>query len=177
MAALLTFVAYEVVWFAAVIGAGHGSVWPGVGAAPVFAGWRLRASAHPRVETRLLAAAFLIGAILETCWVRAGLIRYAAAWPLASSPAWLLALWATFGLTIVPLFGYLRTRPWLAATLGAVGGPLSYSAAARGWHAVYFPSRPWPSLLVLGLGWALALPVLSLLARRWLAAEALRSAP
>ena len=177
MAPLLTLVAYEIVWFAAVIGAGHGSVWPGVGAAAVFAGWRLRAAAHPRVEARLLAAALLIGAVLETCWVRAGLIHYAAARPLASSPAWLLALWATFGLTIVPLFGYLQTRPWRAAILGAAGGPLSYSAAARGWHAVYFPARPWPSLLALALGWALALPALTLLARRWLAAEARRSTP
>ena len=177
MAAVLTFIAYEAVWFAAVIGAGHGSVWPGVAAAIVFAVWRLRVTAHRRVEARLLLAAFLIGTVLETCWVRAGLIHYAAAWPLASSPAWLLALWATFGLTIVPLFGYLRSRPWLSAGLGAVGGPLSYSAAARGWHAVYFPARPWPSMLGLALGWALALPVLTMLARRWLAIEAGGSAP
>jgi hypothetical protein len=165
---LLAFIAYELVWFAAVIGAGHGRVWPGVCAAALFIAWRLTVSQHRAIEARLLGLALIIGAALETCWVRTGLIHYAAAWPLGSSPAWLLALWASFGLTIVPLFGYLHARPWLAAALGAIGGPASYWAAGRGWHAVIFPSRPLPTLLALSLGWALALPLLTTLARRWL---------
>jgi hypothetical protein len=167
---LLTFIAYELVWFAAVSGAGRGRVWPGVCAATVFIAWRLAVSRHRGTEGRLFALALIAGAALETCWVRTGLIRYAAAWPLGSSPAWLLALWASFGLTIVPLFGYLHSRPWLAAALGAAGGPASYWAAARGWHAVIFPPRPLPALLALSLGWAAALPVLTTLARRWLSA-------
>jgi hypothetical protein len=167
---LLTFIAYELVWFAAVSGAGHGRVWPGVCAATVFIAWRLVVSRHRGTEGGLFALALLIGAALETCWVRTGLIRYAAAWPLESAPAWLLALWASFGLTIVPLFGHLHSRPWLAAALGAVGGPASYWAAARGWHAVIFPPRPLPTLLALSLGWAAALPMLTTLARRWLSA-------
>ncbi len=170
MNTLLTFIAYELVWFAAVIGAGRGRVWPGVCAAAAFIAWRLAVSRHRAIEGRLLALALLIGAALETCWVRTGLIRYAAAWPLGSSPAWLLALWASFGLTIVPLFSYLHSRPWLAAALGAIGGPASYWAAGRGWHAVLFPPRALPTLLALSLGWAVALPLLTTLARRWLSA-------
>ncbi len=168
MNTLLTFITYELVWFAAVSGAGRGWVWPGVGAAAAFIAWRLAVSRHRGIEARLLALALIVGATLETCWVHTGLIRYAAAWPLGSSPAWLLALWASFGLTIVPLFGYLHSRPWLAAALGAAGGPASYWAAARGWHAVIFPPRPLPTLLALSLGWAAALPLLTTLARRWL---------
>ncbi len=171
MSALLTFVGYELVWCAAVIGAGHGLAWPGLGAACVFIGWRLTVSPQRRVEAALLAVSLAMGTLLENCWVRAGLIHYAAAWPFAFAPAWLLALWAAFGLTIVPLFGYLHTRPALAALLGAIGGPLSYSAAARGWHAVMFPPRPALSLLALALGWAAALPALTALARRWLPAR------
>lgn len=175
MSTLITCIAYELVWFAAVIGAGRGRVWPGVGAAALFIAWRLAVSARRAVETRLLALALLIGAVLEASWVHAGLVHYAAAWPVPASPAWLLALWASFGLTIVPLFGRLHTRPWLAAALGAVGGPASYWAAARGWHAVIFPARPQPTLLALGLGWAVALPLLTTLARRWLPAGTARS--
>lgn len=174
MDGLLTFIAYEIVWFAAVIGAGHGRVWPGVGAAAVFSAWRLTVSSRRAVEVRLFALALLIGGVLETCWMRSGLIHYAANWPALCPPAWLLALWASFGLTIVPLFGYLHERPWLAAALGALGGPLSYSAAARGWHAVVLPQPLWPTLLALGLGWAVALPALTILARRWLGTDAVR---
>ncbi len=174
MDGLLTFVGYEIVWFAAVIGASHGRVWPGLGAAALFSAWRLTVSSHRDVEARLFAMALLIGGVLEACWMRSGLIHYAANWPPLCPPAWLLALWASFGLTIVPLFGYLHGRPWLAATLGALGGPLSYSAAAHGWHAVILPQPPWPTLLALGLGWAAALPALTVLARRWLVLETVR---
>lgn len=168
MSAISALIAYEAVWFAAVIGAGDGRVWPGVGAAAAFITWRLAVSSRRIAEIRLAAVAIMIGAALEGCWVHAGLIRYAAAWPLGSAPAWLLALWASFGLT-VPLLHYLHRRPGLAAALGALGGPLSYSAAARGWRAVLFPPQPQLTLLALALGWALALPLLSVLARRWLA--------
>ena len=167
----LTLLAYEAVWFAAVIGAGHGQWWPGVFATLAFAAWRLAVSTHRTVEWRLLAVALFIGLVLENLWVRSGLLRYAAPWPSAESPAWLMSLWLAFALTIVPLFRYLHARPVLAAVFGACGGPLAYLGAARGWHAVLLPTPMWPSLLALAAGWAIALPLLTTLARRWLRTE------
>ncbi|MGB6489528.1 MAG: DUF2878 family protein [Steroidobacteraceae bacterium] len=124
----VTLAAYELVWFAAVIGAGHGLAWPGVAGTLSFAAWRLAASQHRGTELKLIAVALLLGFLLETLWVRLGLIRYAAPWPMQTHAAWLMALWAAFALTVVPLFSYLHERPWLAAALGAVGGPLATSA-------------------------------------------------
>ncbi|MEO6967899.1 MAG: DUF2878 domain-containing protein [Rhodanobacteraceae bacterium] len=160
--------AYEIVWFCAVIGAGHGLAWPGVLAMCVFAAWRLIVSAQRGVELRLIVVALLLGALMETFWVRAGLIHYAATWPLSDAPAWILALWIAFALTIVPLFGYLRARPWLGALFGAIGAPLSYLAAARGWHAAVLTAPIWHALAWLALGWGIALPLLTTLARHWL---------
>jgi len=165
-----TFIAYELVWFAAVTGAAHGMAWPGIAAAMLFASWRVAGSPHRDVELKLLAVALLFGFALEDVWVRAGLIRYAAPWPAPAHPAWLLALWAAFGLTIVPLFRHLHARPWLAALFGGIGGPLAYLGAARGWNAVLLPARSGPSLLALAVGWGAALPCLTLLARHWLTA-------
>lgn len=173
----LTLIAYEVVWFAAVIGAGHGRWWPGVFGTLVFAAWRLSVSAHRRVESRLIVVALVLGLILEGVWVRAGLVSYATPWPWVEAPAWLMALWLAFALTIVPLFGYLHARAMLAAVFGAVGGPLAYLGAARGWHAVLLPTPVWPTLLALAAGWAIALPLLTTLAQRWLRADAARSMP
>jgi len=172
----LTLVAYEAVWFIAVIGAGHGRWWPGVLGALAFAAWRLAVSAHRDVEWRLAVVALLLGLTLENLWVRTGLLSYATPWPWAEAPAWLMSLWLAFALTIVPLFGYLHARPVLAAVFGAVGGPLAYLGAARGWHAVLMPTPMWPSLLALAAGWAIALPLLATLARRWLQAGDARSA-
>lgn len=173
----LTLIAYEAVWFAAVIGAGHGRWWPGVLGALAFAAWRLAASKHRRVESRLVLVALLLGLILENLWVRAGLVGYATPWPWAESPAWLMSLWLAFALTIVPLFGYLHARSVLAAVFGAFGGPLAYLGAARGWHAVLLPTPVWPTLLALAAGWAIALPLLTTLARRWLQADTAWNTP
>jgi hypothetical protein len=161
----LPLIAYEAVWLISVTGAGRGAWWPGTVAAGVFALWRLSVSRQRSIEVRLAVVALLLGAVLETLWVRLGLLQYAAAWPVPELPAWLMGLWLAFALTIVPLFGFLHDRPLLAAAVGTVGGPLAYWGAARGWHAVRFATPPWHGLLALALGWAVALPLLCVLVR------------
>lgn len=155
---------YQATWFAAVIGAGHGLWWPGVLCAALFALWRLAVSPRRALETWLVLAAVGIGLVLENVWVGSGLLTYAAPWPWAGSPAWILALWLAFALVIVPLLGYLHRRLWLAALLGAIGSPLAYLGAASGWQAVQFSEPNWHGLLALGAGWALAMPLLAALA-------------
>lgn len=171
-----TLVAYELVWAAAVIGAGHGLVWPGVAGMGVFAAWRLAVSPHRKIELKLVAAAMVLALALEGAWVAGGLIVYSAAWPLPSLPAWLMAIWVAFALTIVPLFRYLHRRPWLAALFGAVGGPIAYLGAARE-HALHLTIPAWRSLAALAAGWAVALPLLTGLAGRWLRASAAADTP
>lgn len=167
MNTLAILLAYQATWFVAVIGAGRGSWWPSVLAAALFAVWRLAVSPARALELRLLLAALGIGLLLESVWVGSGLLDYAA-WPWAGPPAWILALWCAFALVVVPLLGYLHRRPWLAAALGAVGGPLAYLGAASGWDALRFSEPRWHALLALGAGWALAMPALAALAARGL---------
>lgn len=164
----LTLVAYQAVWFAAVIGAGHGRWWPGVLTTVVFAAWRFVASPKRGIEARLVAVALALGLAFDAALVLMNLASYAAAWPWPEAPAWLTALWVAFALTIVPLFGYLHAHPWLAALFGAIGGPLAYLAAARGWHAVLLIAPAWHAIVVLAIGWGISLPLLCSLARRWL---------
>lgn len=164
----ITLAAYELAWLVAIEGAGRGHAWPGVLAVALFAAWRLATSRTRLVDLRLAATALVLGLALETLWTGSGLLRYAAPWPGATAPAWLLALWVAFALTIVPLFRYLHARPWLAAVLGAIGGPLAYLGAARGWHALALATPVWRPLLAIALGWAVATPLLTSLARHWL---------
>jgi hypothetical protein len=110
--------------------------------------------------------ALFIGLVLENLWVYNGLLDYATPWPSTGSPAWIVALWWAFALAVVPLLGYLHQRLWLAVLFGAVGGPLAYLGAARGWQVVQFTQPVWHSLLALGIGWALVIPLLAWLARR-----------
>lgn len=166
----LTFSVYEAVWFAGVIGAGHGLEWPGVAATLLFMAWRLGVSRYRATEARLLGVALLLGLVFDAGLVWTGVAQYAAPWPWPQAPVWLTALWLAFALTIIPLFGYLHERLWLAALFGAVGGPLAYLGAAHGWHAVALMPPTWRALLGLAIGWGIALPVLCGLAQRWLCA-------
>lgn len=176
----ITLIAYEAVWFSSVIGAGRGQAWPALLAVALFAVWRLSVSTSRGVELRLLGVALVLGLLVDGVLARSGLLVYAAAWPAGMAPAWILALWLAFALTVVPLFGYLQGRPWLATAFGAIGGPLAYLGAARGWQAVSFTPPAWHALLWLALGWGITLPLLTVLARRWsrrTPSYLLRSAP
>ena len=174
----LSLVGYQAVWFAAVIGAGHGMAWPGVASMLVYAVVQLTCSRNWRTDLTLMAAAVLFGFLLDGTLIRSGLASYAAGWPsVAVAPAWILALWVAFALTFSQSLHYLQRRLWLAALLGLVGGPLAYIGAARGWHVVNFADPTWRSLLVLAIGWALATPALAWLARRGGAGATLTLAP
>jgi hypothetical protein len=160
-------VAYEAAWFITVIGAGHEHAWPGLLAVAMFAAWRLCTSERRLLELRLTALALGLGLLLDGGLAYTGLLVYAAAWPAGFAPAWILGLWFAFALTIVPLFGYLQGRPWLAAALGGIGGPLAYLGAASGWQAVRFTPPAWHALLWLAIGWGVALPLLVGCAGYW----------
>jgi hypothetical protein len=163
----ITLAAYEAAWFITVISAGRERTWPGLLANAIFAAWRLRVSLRRPLELRLMAVALGLGLLLDGGLADKRLLVYAAAWPAGIAPAWILGLWLAFALTIEPLFGYLQGRPWLAAAFGAIGGPLAYLGAARGWQAVRFTPPAWHALLWLAIGWGITVPLLVGLAGYW----------
>ncbi|MHB1059626.1 MAG: DUF2878 domain-containing protein [Rhodanobacter sp.] len=171
-------VGYQLVWFAAVIGAGRGLAWSGIAGMLLYAAVQLIAARHYKADLSLMATAIVLGLLVDGGLLNAGLASYAAPWPSAAmAPAWILALWATFAMTFTQSLCWLQTRLWLAALLGAVGGPLAYLSASRGWHVVSFADPAWRGLLWLGIGWALATPALAWLARRWSAGAAMTVSP
>jgi hypothetical protein len=161
-----TVVAFELAWFACVLGAAHG--WAGAGVAltmGVVAGF-IAWSDKPRVDAALVAAALVVGLAWDSALLQLGWIAYAAPGPLPGlAPPWILALWALFAVTLRAPMRALHRRLALAAVLGAIGGPLSYAAAARLGACTLL--RPEAALVALALGWAVITPLLLGLARRW----------
>ncbi len=167
MNAWLEFAAYQAVWFVAVIAAGNGSAWPGALAAAAFVAVQWSLSSRRAGLTMLAALALLAGTFVDGALALSGLARYAAAWPSPqSAPAWILGLWCAFATTLAGSLRVLQTRLRAAALLGAVGAPLAYLGAARGWGAVAFAEPAWRGWAWLAAGWALALPALAWSARR-----------
>jgi hypothetical protein len=116
-----------------------------------------------------MGAALALGALIEGVLSYLGWVRYAVAAPAlppGGAPLWILALWVAFALTLTRSLAWLQGRLLLGMVLGAIGAPLSYWSAARGWQAVRFPAPAIAGFAGLALGWALAMPLLLLLARR-----------
>ncbi len=166
MAAWLNAVGYQLVWFAAVAGAGRQTPWWGVLAAAVFVAVQVAFSAQRRSDLRLLAVALALGVALDGTLAASGWLHYAAQRPGFQAPLWILAIWSAFALTLNHSLRLLQGRPAWASLLGAVGGPLAYLGAARGFGAVEFVA-PAAALIAVALAWALAMPLLSQLALRW----------
>jgi hypothetical protein len=166
---LLDIVGNQAVWFVAVVGAGRGLAWPGVAAAAAFTAWHLSTAAPASRAWRMVLAAVAVGLLFDGSLARLGWVRYAApadgAWAALGAPAWILALWVAFALTLTRSLAALQQRLALAALVGAIGGPLAFLGAARGWNAVEFAEPAARALAALAVGWAFALPALAVLAR------------
>ena len=78
-----------------------------------------------------------------------------------------MALWAAFSQTVTQSLGILQRNVVLALVFGAIGGPLAYLGASRGFGAVTLSTPAWPGSAWLAFGWGIAMVLLSQAARRW----------
>lgn len=164
----INFIAFQLVWFAAVGGASYGHAWAGPLAFVVFAVAHFAIAPRVNGDLRLLLVASALGALADSLMAASGLAVYAAPIPSAHlAPVWIIALWAGFALTLNHSLAWMTRRPLLAAVLGATLGPLSYLGAGRFWGAVSFGEPLLRSMVVLGVCWFVALLVLCQLAVRW----------
>jgi hypothetical protein len=165
MTVFLNVAAFQAGWLACVLAAAHGWPWAGVAVATVIVALHAAFAARPEQELKLAAVAVLAGAFFDSALAALGWIRFApeAAAPYLA-PWWILALWALLGTTLNVSLGWLRSRPVLAALLGAASAPFAYWAGER-LGAVEL-RQPALALGALALGWAALLPGLLAAARR-----------
>lgn len=158
---------YQATWLAAIAGAARGWWWAGPLILVVFASWQLAVSRYRMADIELMLCAAVVGFAVDTLCVRGGMLVYAAPVPSPGfAPAWIVALWMSFALTLNHSLAYMKSHLPLAALLGAVGAPLAYWAAARGWNALSFAAQPMTALGALAIAWSILAPALFFLARR-----------
>lgn len=163
---VLNLLAFQLAWFACVLGAANNVPSWGIATAAAAVGLQLAVGNAARRDTILVAVAMVIGLVWDTVMARAGIVEYASPGPVAGfAPAWILALWALFATNLREPLRWLHGRWRLAAVFGGVGGALSY------WGAVRLGAGRFPdfalAMTVLAAGWAVITPALLELAR-WL---------
>lgn len=164
-AAILNFFLFEASWLAAAMGGAGG--WPLLGSIPaVFtAAVHLYLGEEPRLrEAGVILAVTLLGLAIETGFIGGGLITYAGTSEgQILPPIWILAMWLGFGTMPHSSLRWLSGRWKLQVLLGAVFGPLSYLGGAK-LGAATLPDPSFSALVAIGIGWALAMPAIFLLA-------------
>ena len=170
----LNLLLFQCVWVASVVGAARDEAWWSLAALGAFLVAHRFLAINFRADLLLAGIAVAAGLIFETALLQAGLLVYAASepWP-GLAPVWLLALWANFALTINGCLKWLHGRYWLAAALGAAGGPLSYFGGLQLGAATTDTALPL-LLLPVALVYALVTPALLYAARRLTALAAQR---
>lgn len=166
IAVFANFAAFQIGWFACVLGAAHGLPWAGTGIAIAIVAWHVARSARPRAELLLVLIAAAIGALWDSALVALGWIRFpSGALIEGAAPHWIVAMWMLFATTLNLSLAWLKRRTALAVLFGALGGPLAYLGGAK-LGAVTLVAQG-PALVALALGWAVITPLLLEVARRF----------
>ena len=176
MRTVVNFVAFQVGWFACVLGTAHGHPWLGSAAVLAVLALHLVLSPDPWAQVRLALVAVALGFVLETVLMASGVARYAEPGPFPLlPPGWILAMWVLLATLLESSLAWLQKRLWLAVLFAAVGAPMSYAAGAR-FGGMEIAEPLWRSFAVMGVLWAAAFPALLFLAARLSAGAAASSA-
>lgn len=166
MTMLLNFAAFQIGWFAAVLGAANGMPWAGPLVIAAVIALHLATVRRPSEELALIAACGLIGAVMDSLLVAAGWVTYPAGLVFQNAaPYWIVAMWMLFATTLNISLGWLKSRKLAGAVFGLVGGPLAYYTGFKlgGIQFTDFTA----AMIALAVGWAAVVPVLLLLAERF----------
>jgi hypothetical protein len=165
MRSLLNFFAFQIGWFSAVLGAGHGMLWVGLAVISGVLLFNLIIAADWKHELALATGAACTGFAVDTALTAADVFTPVPfLMPPPFSPLWMVALWVNQATTLNSCLVWLRGRYFAGALFGAIGGPLAYLGGAK-LGAASIPSNH--GLLILGIVWAGALPGLFAL-NEWL---------
>jgi hypothetical protein len=165
MLILTNFLIFQIGWLACVLGGANHLPWAGTGVAALAVAWHLSQAAAPRRELTLVLAVGLLGALWDSLLVAAGLLQYPSGTLVpGTAPHWIVAMWLLFATTLNVSLRWLRQRYTLAAIFGALGGPLAYYAGEQ-LGGVQIPQLG-AAMAALAVGWAVIMPLLTVLAQR-----------
>lgn len=149
---LINFSIYQINWLLCILGQNSLVLF-----AILLIGCHYLFSPHPVKDLKLMALITFCGIILDGLLKATGFFTFSSdSWPI---PNWLITVWMSLSLLPNYSLHWLKTRLRLAATLGAVGGPVAYWAGVR-LGAATFTWTVTQSLLLLALLWGLFWPLM-----------------
>lgn len=156
---LSVLVGFDLGWFACVVPAAAGAPYVGPIFVLLLAAVVLSMSDNFMGDALLLPIAAVFGYVVDGAMVLAGLFTFpqvaAWGWPVAW---WMVALWVNLAVALPLIFKWTGRLPLIAALFGLIGGPLAYwSGALLG--AVTVTANFWLTMAVIGVVWAITMPL------------------
>jgi len=162
---VVNFVAFQVGWFACVLGGAHQLPWSGTILVSIIIAVHVSRAIRPGAELSLVLLAIAIGSVWDSYLVWRGWLDYPSGTLIPdTAPHWILAMWGVFATTLNVSLRWMKQRWLIAIVSGAIGGPLAYYAGARLGGVVFTDQTT--ALIALGLGWAVLMPLLVALSQR-----------
>lgn len=167
MPIIINLVLFKIVWALSLTGVVIGYAWLGAVGLMCFMAWHAWSVPTAKADFFLAACAVVIGLVLDTLYLRSGLIIYEGQTLWSNlAPLWILALWANFALTMNGCMAWLQQRKWLAALLSFIFGPVGYYGGIK-LGTARVNDDEWLLYLVIGIAWAVAVPLMLSLAAKF----------
>lgn len=165
MTLVINIVAFQIGWFACVLGAANALPLLGPAVVAGAVALHLSRSSRPAPEFALIMVAGALGAVWDSALVASGWIVYPSGTLITGfAPYWIVAMWMLFATTLNVSLRWLHNRIALAVIVGGISGPLAFYAGAQLGGVTFIDQRT--GLIALGFGWAVMLPLLSEIAAR-----------
>ena len=150
------FVAFQIVWFACVLGSAHDREW-----VAALVGWPLIllhvVISRPWCRHAVLILIYALGgACLDRLLFGLGVLRIHNPLLAGLSPLWMVTLWASFATTQPSSMRWLVDKPVVATIVGALSGPLVYRAGEK-LGALALGEDFWWSAGMLSAAWAVVM--------------------
>jgi len=150
--------AYQAVWFLAILWGNTGAVF---GCGIILILWAT--SEHRGNDLKMILFLVFLGLLVDGTLLQVGFFTFRSHG--VPIPFWLLVIWLGLAMTIHHSLAWFKDKLLLAALFGSLGGPAAYWAGTRMGAASFNWSLP-TSLLVLAIIWSLMFPTIMLFSRK-----------
>lgn len=146
--------AYQAVWFSAILWSNTGAVFGCIIILILLATSESRGN-----DLKMIGLLMFIGLLVDGTLMQVGFFTFTS--PGLPIPFWLLVIWIGLAMTIHHSLAWLKDKLLLAALFGGLGGPAAYWAGTR-MGAASFNWSLTTSLCVLAIIWSLIFPTIML---------------
>ena len=153
MMVIANIVLLNLLWFASVLGAANGLIWPAAMVLVLLLGFNFIYAGISQLDYKIIGFSVCAGLLIDGVMMHQGWVIYAYKQPDLGliPPLWIMMLWVGFGASIRHGMQWLLSNPVVGGLIMLIGAPLSYVSAGK-LGATVMPDL-WQAMIFIGVSW------------------------